>query len=68
YMFKFIVPNNEGKVEQIKNLLPKDGEISYKHTDNLKHVSVTCVALMKDADEIVLLTERVSEIDGVMVL
>lgn len=68
YMFKFITPNNDGKVDRIKAVLPKEGEITFKHTPNLKHVSVTCIALMDSADEIVEITEKVDEIEGVIVL
>ena len=68
YMFKFIVPNNEGKVDQIKELLPLNSDISFKHTDSLKHVSITCIASMNTADDIIDITEKASEIDGVMVL
>lgn len=68
YMFKFIIPNEEGKVDQVKVLLPKDGEVTFKHTANLKHVSVTCVALMESADQIVEITEEVDKIEGVIVL
>ncbi|KJF42820.1 hypothetical protein LH29_15440 [Draconibacterium sediminis] len=68
YMFKFIIPNEEGKVDQVKALLPTEGEVSFKHTDNLKHVSVTCVALMESADQIIVITEKVDKIEGVIVL
>lgn len=68
YMFKFIVPNKNGKVDQVKNLLPEDGELSFKHTKNLKHVSVTCVADMNTADEIIDITEKADKIEGVMIL
>jgi len=68
YMFKFITPNNSGKVEQIKALLPENGEISFKHTPSLKHVAITCVATMKNADEIIEITEQVDQIDGVLIL
>ncbi len=68
YMFKFIVPNSEGKVDQIKALLPDHGEISYKHTSNLKYVSVTCVAVMENADQIIDVTEKVDKIEGVIIL
>jgi len=68
YMFKFITPNNEGKVEQIKAILPDDGQLSFKHTSSLKHVAITCVATMKSADEIIEITERVDQIDGVLIL
>ncbi|WP_340111435.1 DUF493 family protein [Maribellus mangrovi] len=68
YMFKFIAPNHEGNVDRIKAFLPRDGKITFKHTPNLKHVSVTCIALMDSADEIVEITEKVDEIEGVIVL
>lgn len=68
YMFKFIVPNKDGKVEQITSLLPADGELSFKHTKNLKFVSVTCVAYMDSADEIVHILHKASLIEDVLSL
>lgn len=68
YMFKFITPNKSGNVEKIKALLPENGELSFKHTASLKHVSITCVALMENADQIIEITEKVDAIDGVIVL
>jgi len=68
YMFKFISPNRDGKVDKIKALLPENGKITFKHTANLKHVSVTCVALMDSADQIIEITEKVDKIEGVIVL
>jgi hypothetical protein len=68
YMFKFITPNNGGKVDEITALLPSDGEITYKHTANLKHVAITCIAEMENADQIIQITEKVNEIEGVIIL
>jgi len=68
YMFKFITPNNEGKVEQIKSLMPSHGKISFKHTPNLKHVAITCVAMMDNADQIIEITENVDRIEGTIIL
>ena len=68
YMFKFIIPNEKGKVDQVKALLPKEGKVTFKHTANLKHVSVTSVALMESADQIIEITEKVDKIEGVIVL
>jgi hypothetical protein len=67
-MFKFIVPNKEGKVDQVVALLPKTGEISFKHTKNLRHVSITCKVRMSDADSIIAITQSVSRIEGIMSL
>lgn len=68
YMFKFIIPNTDDKVDAVKNLLPKEGKLSFKHTKNLKYVSVTCLVNMQTADSIIDITINVSQIEGVMVL
>lgn len=68
YMFKFIAPNKDGKVELVKDLMPEHGETTFRHTKNLKHVSVTCVAVMNSADDIIDITAKVDEIEGVLIL
>ncbi|TRX66324.1 DUF493 family protein [Carboxylicivirga sp. M1479] len=68
YMFKFIVPNEEGKVKEVVELLPKHGTVSYNHTKNLKYVSVTCKVSMKSANAIVETTSKIAAIEGVMSL
>ena len=68
YMFKFIAPNEDGKVKKVVALLPKNGDISYRHTKNLKFVSITCKASMPSAQSIVEVTSQVNKIDGVMSL
>lgn len=68
YMFKFIVPNSDGRVEQVVDLLPKHGTVSYKHTKNLKHVSVTCKVSMKSAEAIIDISEKVAAVPGVISL
>lgn len=68
YMFKFIIPNQDGKVDKVKDLLPKTSTMTFKHTTNLKHVSITCIAVMDSADQIIEITEKVDKIEGVIVL
>jgi hypothetical protein len=68
YMFKFITPNEDGKVEQVRALLPDHGELSFNHTASLKYVAVTCVATMNNADEIIEITEKADRIKGVLIL
>lgn len=68
YMFKFIVPNRDGKVNEVLALLPKEGELSFNHTKNLRHVAITCKAKMASADDIVWITMKASEVGGVMAL
>ncbi len=68
YLFKFIVPNTDNRVNKVVKLLPTEGEISYKHTENLKYVSVTCKVLMESAESIIEVTHQVSQISGVIIL
>lgn len=68
YMFKFIAPNEDGKVKQVESLLPKGGEISHKHTKNLKYVSVSCKVKMPNAQSIVDVMERITKIEGIISL
>ncbi|MGE4288296.1 MAG: DUF493 family protein [Salinivirgaceae bacterium] len=68
YMFKFIVPNKQGNVERVVGLLPEGGAIAYKHTENLKYVSITCTHTMASADHIIEITKNITEIKGVMAL
>lgn len=68
YMFKFIVPNQDQKIETIKALLPTPSKISYKHTKNLRFVSITCVANMASANDIIDVMRNVSQVEGVIAL
>ncbi len=68
YMFKFITPNEEGKVKKVVSLLPQNGKISYKHTKNLKFVSITCEVKMPSAQSIIDVTSEVNKIEGIISL
>jgi hypothetical protein len=68
YMFKFIVPNLHGKVDKVVALLPDEGKISFNHTKSLRHVAVTCKAIMDNADDIVKITQEATAIEGVFAL
>ncbi len=68
YMFKFIVPNQDGKVDRVKSLMPAQGALSFKHTKNLKFVSITCVATMASADAVIDVTEQAMLVGGVIPL
>ncbi len=68
YMFKFIVPNKDGNVDKVISLLPEEGDVSFNHTKNLRHVAVTCKAVMANADEIISITREAAAIEGVLAL
>ena len=68
YMFKFIVPNKDGKVNKVVNVFPADADKRFKYTESMKYVAVTCVLEMNNAEEIIRITESAIEIPGVMML
>ncbi len=68
YMFKFIVPNSDNRVNLVVECLPKNGKITYNHTKNLKHIAVTCVAPMDSAHDIIDVTHKALSIKGVISL
>jgi len=69
YMFKFIVPTDETKVDTIKNMFNYSGVIiNTKLSKTGKYKSVTIVTTMKDADEIIKKYKEVASVEGVISL
>ncbi|TAJ12699.1 DUF493 family protein [Marinilabiliaceae bacterium JC017] len=68
YMFKFIVPNGDDKVQKVVDILPKTGKFAYNHTKSLRYVAVTCKAHMNNADDIIEINNKVAAIPGVLSL
>jgi putative lipoic acid-binding regulatory protein len=69
YMFKFIVPTDETKVNTIKNMFNYSGVIiNTKPSKTGKYKSVTIVTTMKSADEIIKKYKEVASVEGVISL
>lgn len=68
YPFKFIVVNDIDKIQIVKSLLPNGDSATYKTSKNGKYVSVSSVAMMKTAEDIIYIYEQISEIKGVIAL
>ena len=68
YIFKFIVRNEGGKVDKVVSLLPADSKLSFKHTQNLKHVAITAIAIIESLEKVKEVNQKVSEIQGVISL
>ena len=68
YMFKFIVPNNEDKINAVKNLFPTDTEFSYKTSKDIRFIGITVKKVMNSADDVVEVYARAQGIKGIMAL
>lgn len=69
YMFKFIVPTDDIKVKEIKDIFNYNGVvINTKPSKTGKYKSVTIVVTMKNADEIIKKYKEVAKIEDVISL
>ncbi len=69
YMFKFIIPTDETKVIEIKDIFNYSGVvINTKSSKTGKYKSLTIVMVMKDVDEIIKKYKEISRIKDVISL
>ncbi|MEZ4937896.1 MAG: DUF493 family protein [Crocinitomicaceae bacterium] len=69
YYFKFIIPNEEDKLEQLKGKFSSEGaDISLNYSKSKKYVSVRIKEVMMSAQQIIDAYIRVGEIEGVISL
>ncbi len=68
YMFKFVLPNDKAKLDQVLEALPQNGETRFRDSAGGKYVGVTCVATMTSADAVMDVTVRACSVEGVISL
>ena len=69
YMFKFIVPTDEEKVDKIKSIFNYPGVIiNTKSSKTGKYKSLTILVIMNSADEIIEKYKEVAVVEGVISL
>jgi len=69
YMFKFIIPSDEAKSEQIKVIFNYLGAvINTKPSKTGKYKSLTVLVTMQSADDIIKKYKEVSKVEGVISL
>lgn len=68
YMFKFIVPNRDGRVERVVACLPPNGNTTYKTSRDLHYVAVSHIAIMPTADSIIDVIAQATTVEGVIAL
>ena len=68
YFFKFIVPNDPVKLDQVKKLFAFEDDITYRTSKDIRYISLSCKQEMKNPDEVLAVYQRAGEIDGVIAL
>ncbi len=68
YMFKFIIPNKDEKLETLKAIFPKGTRFAYKTSKDMRFISITVKIKMKDADAVIAIYEQTKKIEGLLAL
>lgn len=68
YMFKFIVPSDNQKIALTESLFEDDAEIKLQPSSKGTYTSVTARVVMMDADQIINIYKKASEIEGIISL
>ncbi len=68
YFFKFIVPNDRIKLDQVKRLFAIEDDITYRTSKDIRFISLSCKQEMKNPDEVLAVYRKAGEIEGVIAL
>lgn len=69
YLYKFIVPSTDSKVEQVEKLFNHSGAVINKKTSKTgKFTSVSIQVVMKNADDIIAKYKEAGAIEGIISL
>ena len=68
YYFKFIVHNNQEKLDQVRALFNDPSTITYNTSKDIKFISLSCKQLMPDAGSIIDIYEKAALVDGLIAL
>ncbi len=68
YMFKFIIPNKNEKLEAVKAVFPKGTKFTFKTSRDIRFISITVKIRMQNADAVIAIYEQTKRIDGLLAL
>ena len=68
YMFKFIIPNKDEKLETLKAIFPEGTQFAFKTSRDIRFISITVKIIMKDADAVIAIYEQAKQIEGLLAL
>jgi type II secretory pathway component PulF len=68
YMFKFVIPNTDEKLQSVKKLFPADTKFAFKTSRDLKYIGITVKKMMNSADEIIDIYTIANRIEGAVIL
>lgn len=68
YYFKFIVPNDQEKIESVKLLFSDPSKVTFNASRDIKYISISYKQYMPDADSIIDIYRKAGLIEGLIAL
>ncbi len=68
YMFKFIVPNSDDKVEAVKLLFPAGTDFQFKTSKDIRYIGITIKIQMESPEKVLEIYGKASHIEGIIAL
>jgi len=68
YYFKFIVENNQEKLDMVKELFADPSAITYNTSKDIRFISLSCKQLMPNPEAIISIYEKAGLIEGLIAL
>lgn len=68
YYFKFIVPNDNEKIDAVRSLFSDRSKITYNTSRDIRFISLSCKELMSDPDSVIAVYEKASQVEGLIAL
>ena len=68
YYFKFIVQNNQEKLNRVKELFADPSAITYKTSRDIRFIGLSCKQWMPDPESIITIYEKASTVEGLIAL
>jgi uncharacterized protein len=68
YYFKFIVPNDNEKINTVKGLFTDPSKITYRTSRDIRFIGISCKEIMPDAESVIAVYEKAGFVEGLIAL
>ncbi len=68
YYFKFIVPNDNEKIDAVRSLFSDPSKITYNPSRDINYIAISCKELMPDPESVIAVYEKAGQVEGLIAL
>lgn len=68
YLFKFIIPSDNQKLALVEALFGKEAQVTTRQSKSNKFISVSAKEVMMSVDEVMVIYNKSTEIEGIISL